>query len=594
MTSSTPDFIFFWDKKSFEFNIEKNTNFKKNGVKVFFRNFKPKPRIINKEDFILITIGIPILKDKIDFPSDFDFLVDIENIKKINGQFVFILIDKKKKELSVFNDRFSSIPVYYANTSNFFILSFSYLSLVKIISKQKEFQFLGDVMYEFIRFQRIFGSKTIDNISKFLESASLLKISQKQSIIKKYWLVDFKNKRQISPNKKAEQLSKLLRQSMKRLTSDKKKMGLFLSGGHDSRTILMLTKRKIPCFTVSFSDNYEVKIAREIALTNKSKHFFIKLDQNHFYNTSTVSARICGGMYNIFNSLFINLQFKFTKFCDVMLHGHALDYLFQGMYLPTETIKIFDSPTFFKKIKKISENIPSFFIKNLPYRLKFINHEKYIKKDHQKHINKMLENSISEIIELNKKNCLNSLDIWESILIESLGRHYSWPNIGSKMSIIEQRTLCFDNDIFDFFLSLNLEDKINGKVIRKAQILMNSELSSIPTGNYGFSASDNPFIKTTKLILRKILRHITFNKKFRGPIAEDRTWPDRDRYLVNNEKFQSLILESLNSKFIRDKLNFLDWKLIDIDSQRWIKKPSGGATFLISLLSLHLFFKELE
>ena len=28
------------------------------------------------------------------------------------------------------------------------------------------------------------------------------------------------------------------------------------------------------------------------------------------------------------------------------------------------------------------------------------------------------------------------------------------------------------------------------------------ELSSIPTGNYGFSASDNPFIKTTKLILR--------------------------------------------------------------------------------------------
>ena len=82
-------------------------------------------------------------------------------------------------------------------------------------------------MYEFIRFQRIFGSKTIDNISKFLESASLLKISQKQSIIKKYWLVDFKNKRQISPNKKAEQLSKLLRQFMKRLTSDKKKWGYF-------------------------------------------------------------------------------------------------------------------------------------------------------------------------------------------------------------------------------------------------------------------------------------------------------------------------------------------------------------------------------
>ena len=162
------------------------------------------------------------------------------------------------------------------------------------------------------------------------------------------------------------------------------------------------------------------------------------------------------------------------------------------------------------------------------------------------------------------------------------------------MSIIEQRIICFDNDILDFFLSLNIEDKIDGKIIRKSQILMDKKLSSIPTGNYGFSASDNPFIKTIKLILRKILRHITFNIKFRTPTAEDRTWPDRDRYLVSNRNFKSLIIDSLNSKFIRKKLNFLNWKIIDKDSKRWLKKPSGGATFLISLLSLHLFFKELE
>ena len=594
MNNYVPDFIFFWDKKSTKFKIEKKDNFYKNGIKFFYRNFYPKPKVINNENFLIIIIGNPILENKINYPSDFNFLNDEENIKKINGQFIFILIDKKKKELKVFNDRFSSIPVYYANQSNSFILSFSYLSLVKIISKKKEFKFSGDAMYEFIRFQRIFGSKTLDNMSNFLVSASVLKISPKKIIINKYWFADFKNKCNLSSNKKAERLSKLLRQSMKRLTSDKKQMGLFLSGGHDSRTILMLNKKKIPCFTVSFSDNYEVKIAREIASTNKSKHFFIKLNQDHFYNTSLISARICGGMYNIFNSLFVNLQFKFSKFCDVVLHGHGLDYFFQGMYLPTEPIKLFKSPTFFKRIKKFSQNLESFFVKNLPYRLKFINHEKYIKKNQLKHVNKLLEDSIVKVINMNKNNCSNELDIWESVLIESLGRHYSWPNIGSKMSLIEQRIICFDNDILDFFLSLNLEDKIDGKIIRKSQILMDKKLSSIPTGNYGFSASDNPFTKTIKLVFRKILRHITFNKKFTTPAAEDRTWPDRDRYLVCNRNFKSLITESLNSKFIRNKLNFLDWKMVDKDSKGWLEKPSGGATFLISLLSLHLFFKELE
>ena len=101
MINSIPDFIFFWDKKSFNFKIEKNYNFKKNGIKFFYQNFHPEPKIINKENFLIIIIGNPILKNKINYPSDFNFLINVENIKKINGQFIFILIDKKKKELRV-------------------------------------------------------------------------------------------------------------------------------------------------------------------------------------------------------------------------------------------------------------------------------------------------------------------------------------------------------------------------------------------------------------------------------------------------------------------------------------------------------------
>lgn len=100
--SSIPDFIFFWDKKSLKFKIEKTKKFNKNGIKFFHRNFHPKPKIINKENFMLITIGNPILGNRINYFFDYNFLIDEENIKKINGQFIFILIDKKKKRIENF------------------------------------------------------------------------------------------------------------------------------------------------------------------------------------------------------------------------------------------------------------------------------------------------------------------------------------------------------------------------------------------------------------------------------------------------------------------------------------------------------------
>ena len=75
-------------------------------------------------------------------------------------------------------------------------------------------------------------------------------------------------------------------------------------------------------------------------------------------------------------------------------------------------------------------------------------------------------------------------------------------------------------------------------------------------------------------------------------MLSDRTWPDRDIYLNKNTSFQALVNEAINSPILAQTLPELDWRKIRLESKNWIKNPSGGAGFLISLTSVYLFLKR--
>ena len=97
-----------------------------------------------------------------------------------------------------------------------------------------------------------------------------------------------------------------------------------------------------------------------------------------------------------------------------------------------------------------------------------------------------------------------------------------------------------------------------------------------------------------KLILRKLLRMISGNQKFKAPTAEDRTWPDRETYLQKN-----LFLRNEIELLFKDKefillLDKLDWKLLNNYKIDWMNNKKGGAKLLMSLISIYKFIKLTE
>ena len=174
-------------------------------------------------------------------------------------------------------------------------------------------------------------------------------------------------------------------------------------------------------------------------------------------------------------------------------------------------------------------------------------------------------------------------------MTHSLCRHYSHPNIISKWTCAEPRAVSFDNTIFDFYQSMPVDLRLNGDAMRMALHRLNPALARLPTGNTGLPAGASAREKTARLVLRKLMRHLSGNSRLRAPHAEDRTWPDRDTYMRSHPAYRAMALEAVHSDLLADTMPYIDWPLLRRRCDEWLQKPQGGAKLMVSLMSLHRF-----
>ena len=270
--------------------------------------------------------------------------------------------------------------------------------------------------------------------------------------------------------------------------------------------------------------------------------------------------------------------------------------MFQGMYLPYKWIKIFNRPTFFKILKDLKKTeLTDYFLNNISYRVKGVDIFDYILPKYRKKIQIFLFEELNKINSQSKKKSFNKYDNWEFIMSNTLSRHYSYPNVLSKLSLRQQRIVSFDNDLFDFYLSLDPKIRLQASCMRYLMKSIDKKVGQIETGNWGLPASDGPTLKTLKLIVRKIFRHITKNQNYKAPTSKDRTWPTTGDYLRNSEYFKNLINEMTESKNLKNILFYFDWIKINQLKKELIKgQNNNGDSFFTILLTLYFFFKKIH
>ncbi len=571
-------------------------------------NIYPNPIEIDAQEFKIILIGSPIIKNTINKNSCISKVLshgklNQNYIKTINGEFLIVLIDKKKNTLSIANDRFSSIQLYYYQTRNEVILSFAYLDILKIAKNELNFKMRGDIVFEYLWFRRVYGEKTYDSLIKFMKPARILTFSNGEKSEAVYWMPTFsKNSNSLNQNSKI--LADSISESLARKLSDanNRKVGLFLSGGIDTRVVLSAFNKTnnidmLQYFTLGYSKSGEYRVAKQLTKTHHLNHHFVKLPYDYYDRFWKDKLYMSGGLFNQYSIIFSGHYDSISPHADLFFHGHGLDYMFQGMYLPTSAIKLFGKNTYFKTIDNLNSlpNFAKYFSNNSPYRAWRVNVADYIKPKYKDDIVEGLYSRIDSIADEGRGVCNDNYDLWEYMLTHTPSRHYSQIDITGISTNGEQRKIANDNDLFDFYTSLPIKHRIYAKVMRGALKELSPEFSKIISANTGYKINASPSSLTAHFIGQKLLRILTDNQRFSHPKASSRTWPDIDNEVRIRSRLREEIIKLSNSERLRELLPFFNFRKLEKDTHQWINKGQpGGGLFLTSLLTIDNMMNEIS
>lgn len=564
--------------------------------RIYAKDFAYAPFIREENGDTVVVLGSPTLNDGINKEAVAkNYLENKGNrgyLKNINGEFLIIHYDAFKKSLVVINDRFCAIPFYYAATDGFLMGSIYYSDLWLLLKKTGLLKAETNAFFEFIWLQRLIGSKTYDALSRYLPPASVMEYNFKDLAVGRYWRPDFTKNGKKSVDAYARDLSGLLKASVMKKTSDHKKSGLFLSGGMDTRTVLSaFANDRLPlCFTVGFGRTKEAEIAQRVAAIRGAEHRFIELGPDHYERIFGDAAALTGGMYVFDHAIFLGLDEFIKGRIDTLFHGHGLDYFFQGMYVPAKIIKIFGCTTFLRRLRKLDRELSRDFLANINYRLKNVDTLKYLKNSYRQKTQECLYASVEELLKEGRELSEDPYDLWEYMLIHALSRHYTNPNISSLNIYAEQRTISFDNDIFDLYLSLPVHYRLGGRVLKKTLEILNKELSELPSANTGLKICGSDMELTLRHILRHARRFITGNTGYRHPALSDRTWPSREKVLYASKFFRHKAVNLTKSENLAAFMPFLDIDALNSDIRKWDASSSGGADLIFTLLTIDEFF----
>jgi len=569
------------------------------GLQIQVEYLPPDPACIEDEAGFVAVFGSPILGERI-APAEIarawrnapDKAV---YARGLNGQFLILEFDRAARSLTIVNDRFASIPIYFADIGDRFRASFRYGDLFAALRREPGVDLDHGAFFEFLWLQRLLGDRTYDTASKALRAASILTVLPDGARSTVYWRPNFDKNDKRGLDSAAAELTDRLRRSLARKTSDRsadKRYGMFLSGGMDTRTLLAAFESPPTCFTLAFSENNEVRIAREACRLRGADHRYVALPEHHFLRNLDEAVALTGGMYVYDHALFLGVRDQIAPHADILFHGHGLDYMFQGMYLPARVVSIAGRPTYLKFLRWPPEGIEDGFLSRIHYRLKDADLGDYVAPARRADILAGLRASVEGLAREARDLGGTDADVWEYLTVHGLSRHYTFPNIASKMTVGELRTPAFDNDLFDLYWSLPPAQRFTGRILRRALARLSSPLAALPSANTGIRITASPLGQTAALLTRAGLYYATRDRRFRPPDARARTWPDRDSHLRAHAALGARLDDALDQGRLAEAMPYLDVGRLKRDIRNWRAQPTGGSALMASLITLDQFLKK--
>lgn len=484
-------------------------------------------------------------------------------VKKFNGMWAFAIFDTNKKKVFISRDRFGKKPLFYSYQNGNFVFAselhlfkeYPYVNIETSSIALKKYFAYGYIPSPLSYYKNIYklpgGYNAVIDLSK-LDSGQALKLEQ-------YWDFQIEPFTSIPKNPEkiwAEELFFLLDAAVKRRMISDVPLGVFLSGGVDSSSIVALASRyvtsgRLKTFSIGFSEESfdETIYSKFVADKFQTDHHIDQLSIDKALDIlPEVLARLDEPMGDA-SILPTYLLSKFTRqYVTVALAGDGGDEIFAG----------YDPFLALSKAKLYSKLIPNPIHEGIRILMNYIP---------VSHRNMSLDFKIKRTL----RGLSYSDKLWLPVWMGPSSLNDINQLFGGKISLeelyseaIEKWENCKQDNIVDktlnFYTKLYLQDNILVKADRAS--MMNSlevraPFMDIDLVNFARKIPwEYKYRKgETKYILKKALEpylphNILYRKKkgFGVPIG---SWFKEEKLQINNRNLEIFP----NSNFAKEKLN---------------------------------------
>lgn len=398
--------------------------------------------------------------------------------------------------------------------------------------------------------------------------------------VKRYWQPLCSGSEKHSKETLAEMLRTAIRQAVGDAVEDKKQVGVFLSGGLDSRVVLAAipNDRDRTAVTVCDVPNFETDIAGMVAGSFCARRVLLRRDNEYYGNLAFDAIRLAGGDPLFLDSHFLGFRQEILKEgLDVILGGYGADTLLKGHYC-SEPVRFFNRPLPRNQVRKVASAVQWIADQSVNnYR-----HTDWAVKNQV--IGQLQERHMCQFEEIEKirqdGSAAEWIEFWPSPELHI-------PNVSVHRRLFPKTEVYLDKRILEVAAVIPQGLKVNATLFKQAALPILGDAASIPLSATRQPVSTPPALLLLDGIIQKGIakaKRILYNRQSDGSLFTDGSWPNWDWYWQN-----SVVMKDWKDRFSNECPGFLR-ELLDLPIRSIF---SSSAPFFFKYRLLHLCIWDL-
>jgi len=258
-----------------------------------------------------------------------------ECLEKLDGMFAFAIWDSKINELFLARDRFGIKPLFHFHKNGIFAFGSEIKSILPVPQVSRDIDY--HALWNYFSFMQIPAPQTIyKDIRKFIPAQAMVIKPDGSSRTWQYWDIAIEEDNSKTEEEYAEALYELFEKAMRRHLNADVPVGISLSGGLDSSSIVAYTRKiqqQIKTFSVCFPNDIaydESQYQRIVSKYFKTDHYEFQVKPD-ILEASKLLIRECDEPFAVSSAIpFYYIASLASEHVKVLLTGDGGDELFAG------------------------------------------------------------------------------------------------------------------------------------------------------------------------------------------------------------------------------------------------------------------------